>query len=191
MHSRTIRLGLAFVVAGLLSLPGQALARAQAAPCPGAQTPALTAATTEMREAVTCLVNRERTRRGLPALQESRLLDRSAQGWSDKMVAIDQFTHGLDFAARLAAVGFDWSFAGENIATGFGTPADVVRAWMASSGHCRNILDPHFSRVGTGINRHAIAVLGTGPGTWTQDFALPASAQPPSGNHGPQNGCPH
>lgn len=68
-------------------------------PCAHAHTPAAQASRAQMRAAVTCLVNRERTRRGLPALRDSRLLDHSAQGWTDKMIAIHQFTHGADFAA--------------------------------------------------------------------------------------------
>ena len=50
-----------------------------------------------------------------------------------------------NLAARITAAGFNSSAAGENIATGFATPHDVVKAWMASTGHCRNILAPTFA----------------------------------------------
>jgi len=33
-----------------------------------------------------------------------------------------------DFASRISAVGSDWSNVGENIATGYTSPATVVRA---------------------------------------------------------------
>ena len=49
----------------------------------------------------------------------------------------------------------------------------VVAAWMASPGHCRNILDPDYSAVGTGLVNAAIEPFSSQPATWTQDFALP------------------
>lgn len=107
------------------------------------------------------------------------------------MVTRDKFTHGTDFAARISAVGFDWASAGENIATGYPTPDTVVAAWMASLGHCRNILSPQFTFVGTGIVLHGIQPLHSGLATWTQDFGLPIGWRAPSRNFGPANGCPY
>jgi uncharacterized protein YkwD len=158
--------------------------------CVGAHTPIPAARRAELKAAVVCLINVERRLRGLPALHESARLDRSAQGWTNIMVHIHDFTHGADFAAHISAVGFRWSSAGENIATGFRTPASVVRAWMASPGHCRNILSPSFLDVGTGIRLGTVSGAGRS-GIWTQDFGLPMGARSPSGNTGPANGCPY
>jgi uncharacterized protein YkwD len=143
----------------------------------------------QLQRAVVCLINQQRTRRGLPRLRESQRLNRSAQGWTNQMVRHDFFSHGANFAGRITAVGFDWSMAGENIATGFPTPAAVVRGWMGSPGHCRNILTPSFLDVGVGVSRRGLP--GGGPGTWTQDFGLPMSAHAPSGDWGPANRCPY
>ena len=84
-----------------------------------------------------------------------------------------------------------WRAAGENIATGFATPRSVVRAWMASTGHCQNILNPQYRNVGTGVSPRAVRGFATGVGTWTQDFALGMHSSPPSGNYGPMDGCPY
>ncbi len=166
-------------------------ARAHAAThgCANANTPATSASRQMMRAAVVCLINEQRVQRHLPALRVSQDLNRSAQGWTNVMVDTGQFTHGANFAGRMSAAGYTWSSAGENIATGFHTPWDVVKAWMASPDHCTNILDPTFSDVGTGLsNKH----LGNyGPSTWTQDFGLWMGHRAPSGNHGPQHGCPY
>jgi uncharacterized protein YkwD len=143
-----------------------------------------------LQQAVVCLINNQRTERGLPALRANSRLDRSAQSWTDAMVSQDEFTHGVDFAARITAVGYNWSTAGENIATGFATPAAVVRGWMASAGHCRNILTPTFAAVGTGVSASGVSGFGS-PGTWTQDFALWMGSPAPSGNWGPADGCPY
>ena len=107
------------------------------------------------------------------------------------MVASGRFTHGRNFAARIAHAGFAASAAGENIATGLATPHDVVRAWMASTGHCRNILDPTFADVGTGVSPHRVGHLPGATATWTQDFGLSRGHKPPSGNHRPASGCPY
>jgi uncharacterized protein YkwD len=144
-----------------------------------------------LRMAVVCLINQQRTSRHLPALRASLLLDRSAQNWTNAMVSSDVFSHGTNFASRISAAGYVWRSAGENIATGFQTPRSVVNAWMASTGHCQNILNPTYGNVGTGVSRRPVAGWASGDGTWTQDFALSMFKSPPSANWGPADGCPY
>ena len=181
------------VLPGLIAAAVICLAPAASArdTCRHAKTPATAATRSQMRAAVVCLINQQRTRRHLPALHPRRTLDRSAQRWTNTMVASGRFTHGASFTARITAAGFNWTAAGENIATGFATPHDVVTAWMASTGHCRNILDPTFADVGTGVSRHRVGERPAAPATWTQDFGLPSGHTPPSSNHRPMNGCPY
>jgi uncharacterized protein YkwD len=157
--------------------------------CAYAHSPARRTSRPALQRAVVCLINQQRASHGLPRLHENQRLNRSAQGWTNVMVSHDMFSHGADFSARISAVGFDWSTAGENIASGFETPAAVVRGWMGSPGHCRNILTPAFLDVGTGVSARGV---GRVPGaTWTQDFGLPMSSHAPSGNWGPAGGCPY
>jgi uncharacterized protein YkwD len=170
--------------------PHRAGARAASA-CSGANDPVGTTPTQILRGAVVCLINQERAQHHLPALSASPLLNRSAQGWTNVMVSSDEFTHGTNFASRISAVGYDWRMAGENIATGFATPRGVVRAWMASTGHCQNILNPAYRNVGSGVSAQAVRGFATGPGTWTQDFALGMNSSPASNNFGPADGCPY
>jgi uncharacterized protein YkwD len=166
-------------------------ARALINGCSYADTPVNAAPLVDMRAAVVCLINQQRTMRGLPGLTVSAELNQSAQSWNQWMVSTGNFTHGSNFAGRISAVGYDWQTAGENIATGFATPRQVVDAWMASPDHCRNILDPSFRNVGTGVSYAAVGTWATQPSTWTQDFGLTMSQNPLSGNTGPQNGCPY
>ncbi len=119
---------------------------AQAHGCTNARTPIAAASRHQLQDAVVCLINQQRSRHHLPPLHGNKRLNRSAQGWTNTMVRHGAFSHGSDFAARITAVGFDWSRAGENIATGFGTPAAVVSAWMASTGHCREHPQPVLRR---------------------------------------------
>ena len=159
--------------------------------CAGANAPVRTTSPALLRSAVVCLINQQRALRHLPPLHASALLNRSAQNWTDVMVRTHQFTHGANFAARISATGYAWRAAGENIATGYGTPHAVVRGWMASAGHCENILNPTYRDVGTGVDAHPVSGFSTGGATWTQDFALGVNQSPPSHNFGPAGGCPY
>lgn len=167
------------------------IARAVVGGCAYADLAATTAPLSEMRAAVVCLVNEQRAIHGLPSLQVSAKLNASAQNWNEWMVSTGNFTHGQNFAGRISAVGYNWQSAGENIATGFATPREVVNAWMASPDHCRNILDPSFRDIGTGVSAAAVGNYATQPSTWTNDFGLTMSQNAPSGNTAAQNGCPY
>jgi uncharacterized protein YkwD len=64
---------------------------------------------------------------------------------------------------------------GENIAWGtgdLGTPRSIVRSWMKSEGHRRNILDPDFEHIGIGIvwGVPEAGIGGSSGGTYTTDF---------------------
>ncbi len=179
----------AAAIACCLALAPAAAARPASA-CTNAGTPVGAVSHRVLDGAVACLVNQQRRRHGLPGLHVSQELNRSAQGWTNFMVRHNAFFHGSNWAARITAVGFHWVSAGENIAAGYSTPSQVVNAWMGSAGHCRNILAPVFSSMGTGVDPE-----GTGRmhnmGTWTQDFGLRRGQNAPSRNWGPANGCPY
>lgn len=178
---------------GLLSLLSLALLPAATAGgtswCGPVNRSARTLSLGRLRRTLLCLVNLERVVQHLPALREDSRLHRSAQRWTFAMVANRSFGHGGDFSARIAAQGFRWKVAGENIATGMLTPLHAVRSWMASPEHCRNILDPRFAEVGTGVIDRPTGGLRHGA-TWTQDFALRIHQHVPSGNWRPYARCP-
>jgi uncharacterized protein YkwD len=162
--------------------------------CANATVSAASAPAQTMRNAVLCLVNYERSTFQLPALRQVPKLTNSAQRYTTMMVRDHFFSHrapnGSTPGTRILASGFHWTWAGENIASGYTTPLSVVTAWMRSQGHCYNLLAPTFSDVGVGVSPNSVA--GTpGLATWTQDFGLPAGQRAPSGNWNPANTCPH
>jgi uncharacterized protein YkwD len=173
------------------SMSVASVAAAHGRGCAAAHTTIAHASRGRLQRAVVCLINQQRRSRGLPGLRESPRLNRSAQGWTNVMVTHRDFSHGADFAARISAVGFDWSNVGENIATGYATPTAVVKAWMASTGHCQNILNPVYRYVGTGVSDNSISGYSTLAGTWTQDFGLLMGQHAASGKWGPAEGCPY
>ncbi|MGK7895009.1 MAG: CAP domain-containing protein [Xenococcus sp. (in: cyanobacteria)] len=103
---------------------------------------------------VVSLVNHERNQAGLDSLQIDSQLAQAAQVHSENMADYDFFSHtGADGSSpfdRIRAAGYNYSYAGENIAAGQSTPEAVVQAWMGSSGHRANILNSNFTEIGIG-----------------------------------------
>lgn len=117
------------------------------------------------------LVNVERAGHGCPPVRRNAALEKAAQRHADDMATRGFFDHtnpdGADPGARIIAAGYSWSSYGENIAVGQATPAAVMRAWMNSPGHRRNILECRSAEIGVGIR------FATGGPWWTQDLASP------------------
>lgn len=132
-------------------------------------------------DAVLCLVNGERARRGLAPLRASRLLDRSARAHSRDMVARRYFAHvtpnGVNARQRISRTGYlpkrSAGEVAETIAWGIqkrATPAALVRSFMGSPGHKRILLDRRYRDIGVGLVRGA-PVGGRGNGaTLTLDL---------------------
>ena len=109
------------------------------------------------RATTLCLLNHERTARGLGGLRSSTRLARAAQGHAADMVARRYFGHG-NYGARIARTGWGRHrrryTIGENLGYGTGagaTPRAIVAAWMHSAGHRANILRRRFHAIGIGI----------------------------------------
>ncbi|HHZ09856.1 MAG TPA: CAP domain-containing protein [Rhizobiales bacterium] len=94
-----------------------------------------------------------RARNGLPALSPDGRLERAARQQAGYMALSGRMEHrtgwGRDFAARMKANGIKGA-AAENIAYGRWEPGELIRIWMASAPHRRNMLDPRFTRYGLG-----------------------------------------
>lgn len=117
------------------------------------------------------LINLERAKAGLGALQLNSLLNQAAQGHADTMASTGQFSHvinGLGPADRVTAVGYSWHAVGENIAWGYGSPDSVMTGWMNSSGHRANILGASYTELGVGYTLDA-----GGRPYWVQVFGRP------------------
>lgn len=131
---------------------------ASAAPCKYRNLTPKTANLAKVRSAIRCLVNRERTSRGIAALKLSGALAKAAQGHSRNMVKQHFFGHtapdGSTHTSRINAAGYPGTYVGENIAWGSGvyaTPRKIVSGWMNSSGHRANILNPEYRDTGVGV----------------------------------------
>ena len=100
------------------------------------------------------LVNKERTKRGLKALQWDPQLVPVARAHSQDMFSKGYFSHytleGRDPFDRMKAAGIKYFSAGENLALG-PTLSICHEGLMNSPGHRANILNSTYGRVGIGI----------------------------------------
>jgi len=168
------------LICAALALPASSSA---AVSCEDANLMSSRAKLAQIRAATLCLINDERTSRGLAPLTSSRPLREAAQRYSRLMVRERFFGHvspgGSTLTSRVRRQtaylrgARSWAL-GENIAWGSGTlgsPARIVTAWMGSPDHRANILKPGFRNIGIGIADGAPRpTRGLDAATYTTDF---------------------
>jgi len=54
---------------------------------------------------------------------------------------------------RAKAAGYRGRQIGENIAAGQSSPNKAMASWLASPGHCANLMNPMFTQVGAAYRR--------------------------------------
>ncbi|MET8154431.1 CAP domain-containing protein [Actinoplanes sp. NPDC049668] len=99
------------------------------------------------------LTNEQRTAKGCPAVTVNAQLTTAARGHSEWMAETGTFSHtgrnNSRFVDRAKAAGYVRP-SSENIAYGYRSADEVVKAWMKSSGHRANILNCKSKAVGVG-----------------------------------------
>jgi uncharacterized protein YkwD len=140
----------AWVLALLLAATACSVPSSPDPPGPPSNEPPLVTAATIVE-----LTNAERSRAGLPVYALSPGLVQAAQLQADQIASGGRLDHLLPDARyprledRLAAAGYSWQAAAENLAGGQRTAALAHDAWMQSSGHRDNILSTLFAELGT------------------------------------------
>ena len=126
------------------------------------------------------MTNADRAEAGVSELQSDALLASAAQMKANDMAEKGYFAHrdpsGRDPWYWFDKAGYEYSYAGENLAIDFSESVDVEKAWMNSPAHKANIMKGKFTKVGIGVAK------GTYEGRETtfvvQFFAKPASVAP-------------
>ena len=124
---------------------------------------------------IVALTNAQRVQNGLAPLSVNIALTQAADIQSGNMARLETMSHILpgtatpDLASRAAAVGYQYSSMGENIAWNYADADAVVAGWMASPGHRANILNPNFTEIGV-----SVAYSAKGEPYYTQEFGRPA-----------------
>lgn len=101
------------------------------------------------------LSNKEREKQSLPLLQYNKELAEAAQKKAGDMFAKDYWAHfapdGTTPWSFMLSSGYQYEYAGENLAKNFLFSQGVVDAWMNSPTHKENILRKEYTEVGYGV----------------------------------------
>lgn len=101
------------------------------------------------------LTNLEREKNGLPPLSEDSRLNSAAAAKAQNMFEENYWAHyspsGKDPWGFINGAGYEFSYAGENLAKSFYESDEVVKAWMNSKTHRENILNKHYSNIGIAV----------------------------------------
>jgi uncharacterized protein YkwD len=138
---------------------------------------------TQVQQQVLQLVNQARARGQLcgperfgptlPVVLSDRLY-RAARSHARDMARQSYFEHespaGSTPRDRVLRAGYKFRLTGENIAFGPETAAEVVSGWLASAGHCANIMNPHFRDMGVAVAQGN----KRGHFYWVQELGAPA-----------------
>ena len=112
-----------------------------------------------------------------PSLHVSQELNEAAASHARDMARKKYFEHrgsdGSQPKERVLRAGYEPRLTGENIAFGPESAEEVVAGWLASPGHCANIMDARFRDIGIGLSTGG----KRGQIYWVQEFGLPASAK--------------
>lgn len=98
------------------------------------------------------LTNKDRKNSNVAPLTVSKLLTDSANQKATDMVVNGYFAHTSPAGHTpwywFNKVGYQFAYAGENLALDFGESSDVENAWLNSPTHRANVLNAHFSEIG-------------------------------------------
>jgi hypothetical protein len=101
------------------------------------------------------LTNLERARQGLPSLNPDSTLSTAAASKANDMFAKGYWSHsapdGTSPWSFFTSSGYQFVYAGENLARDFNDSESVVSAWMASQTHKDNILKPEYKDIGFAV----------------------------------------
>lgn len=101
------------------------------------------------------LTNEERQSLGFSVLRSDAQLEEAAQKKAQDMMNYDYFSHQSPAGKTpwhwLEKVGYNYEFAGENLAIGFLDSDEVFHAWKNSILHKKNIINPKYQDIGIAV----------------------------------------
>ncbi len=107
-------------------------------------------------------------------LKQAAALERAALAHAQDMAARSYIGHkgpdGSMPADRATQAGYAWVSIAENVAAGQTTAEEVVNTWLASPGHCANLMNPRYSDTGVAYAVNPAGEMGI---YWAQVFAAP------------------
>lgn len=99
--------------------------------------------------------NLEREKYGLSDLKLNSTLSKAAEDKAKHMFQNGYWAHVAPDGTQpwdfIISEGYDYSYAGENLAKNFNSSDEVVKAWMNSPSHKENILNEHYDEIGFAV----------------------------------------
>lgn len=106
-------------------------------------------------EEAIALINQERSKRGLSELVVDQDLTQAAIAKSKDMFQQQYWSHfapdGKDPWFFIGQAGYEYKYAGENLARDFTDEKLMFEAWMKSPTHQENILNPNYTETGMAV----------------------------------------
>lgn len=103
-------------------------------------------------EELLTITNQKRVENGLSPLQLNEELSFAAQFKAKDMFAKNYWAHSAPDGVTpwffIKKVGYEYTYAGENLARGFNQSSDIINAWMASPSHRENMLSKNYEDIG-------------------------------------------
>jgi uncharacterized protein YkwD len=144
------------------------------APQARAATPAVVVASApspEFESQFVSRINSLRASKGLSQLQVSGQLQGVARNWTEQMVQAGQISHNPNLGSQVSG---DWTKLGENVGVGYDVDG-LMQAFINSSAHYKNLVDPEWNYVGVGVTMAADGRMYT-----THNFMAMGSAPAPA-----------
>lgn len=133
------------------------------------------------RQQIIDLTNKERQKYGISDLKENSSLDKAAEDKAKNMFAENYWAHNSPAGNTpwvwIKNEGYDYLYAGENLARGYYSSNDVVKAWMDSKlGHKENLLGENYKEIGIAVedgvlNGQKTTLVVQMFGTWYTEIA--------------------
>lgn len=102
------------------------------------------------------LISEYRKEQNLHKLFINRTLEESAQRKLSDMIEKKYFRHAdmnqYESWYLFNASGYDYTYAGENLSSGYNTPWQVFDAWVNSAIHNQQLLKPEYLDMGLAVN---------------------------------------
>ncbi|HLM84271.1 MAG TPA: CAP domain-containing protein, partial [Candidatus Bathyarchaeia archaeon] len=112
-------------------------------------------------EKVIELTNQSRKTAGETTLSENPKLSSAAEAKAEDMIDNNYFSHTSPTGTTpwdwFQKVGYDYNYAGENLAMDFHSADNMEEAWMASPTHRANILNEKYTEIGTAVKEGIIS----------------------------------
>lgn len=100
------------------------------------------------------LTNKERQIRNIPLLESNNLLSQAAEDKAKDILNNQIFAHTINnktFSSWIKEAGYKYSYVGENLAIDFVESESVIKAWLDSPLHKKNLLNSRFEEIGIAV----------------------------------------